>query len=157
MVGLVIPPLRERRGDIAVLTERILARLVVEHGRARRPLSSAAMSAILAHDFPGNVRELEHRLERAILLARGEAIEPLDLGDDMAAISPSSSTPIVGFEPGKSLRELLEAPEREILRQALAHCVGSRKDAAHLLGIDRTTLFNKMRRLGLMAFPARPE
>jgi len=157
VVGLVIPPLRERKGDVTVLAERILERLAVEHGRLRRPLAPAAMAAILAHDFPGNVRELEHRLERAVLLARGEAIEPGDLGDDMATIAPAASVPSVGFEPGKTLRELLDAPEREILRQALAHCAGSRKEAANSLGIDRTTLFNKMRRLGLMAFPTRPE
>ncbi|MCY2961434.1 MAG: sigma-54 dependent transcriptional regulator [Planctomycetota bacterium] len=157
VVSLELPPLRERAADLALLTERVLDRLAREHGRPRRALSAAALAACAAHRWPGNVRELEHRLERAVLLARGQEIEPLDLGEDFAPAAPIPGSNPELFQPGKNLKELLEGPEREILRQALQHCAGSRKDAAHLLGIDRTTLFNKMRRHGLMAFPARPE
>jgi len=157
VVSFVLPPLRERVADVPLLAERLLDRLAVEHGRPRRALSAAAISACAAHRWPGNVRELEHRLERAILLARGDQIEPSDLGEDFAPGAPMPAPGPALFQPGRSLKELLEAPEREILRLALEHCAGSRKDAANLLGIDRTTLFNKMRRHGLMAFPARPE
>ncbi len=157
VVSLVLPPLRERAADIALITGRLLDRLSQEHGRPRRALSAAALSACAAHAWPGNVRELEHRLERAVLLARGETIEPADLGEDFATAAPIPAAGADLFQPGRSLKELLEGPEREILRRALEHCSGSRKEAANLLGIDRTTLFNKMRRHGLMAFPARPE
>ncbi|MBL8860668.1 MAG: sigma-54-dependent Fis family transcriptional regulator [Planctomycetes bacterium] len=157
VVPLVVPPLRERAGDVPLLAERILERLAAEHGRARRPLSPAALAALLAHPFPGNVRELEHRLERAVLLAAGAAIEPADLGEDLAPLAAGAARGGALFRPGRTLKELLEEPEREILVAALEHCSGSRKEAAALLGIDRTTLFNKMRRHGLMAFPARGE
>jgi len=157
VVSLVVPPLRERAADLALITERVLDRLSLEHGRPRRALSAAALAACAAHRWPGNVRELEHRLERAVLLARGAAIEPPDLGDDFAPADPIAAPITALFQAGRSLKELLEGPERDILRQALEHCSGSRKAAADLLGIDRTTLFNKMRRHGLMAFPSRPE
>ncbi len=157
VVSLALPPLRERPLDVPPLVERVLERLAGEHNRPRRALSAAALSACVAHAWPGNVRELEHRLERAVLLAQGPQIEPEDLGADLAAAATGSSSPVPVFEAGRSLKELLEAPEREILRQALVHCGGCRKQTAALLDIDRTTLFNKMRRHGLMAFPARAE
>ncbi len=155
VVSLTLPPLRERPGDLALLAERCLDRLAREHGRERRALSAAAIAALQAHAWPGNVRELEHRLERAILLARGPQIEAEDLGSDLAAAARPGTAGI--FQPGLGLRELLEGPEREILRQALEHCGGCRKDTARMLGIDRTTLFNKMKKHGLMEFPARRE
>jgi DNA-binding NtrC family response regulator len=157
VVDFVLPPLRERPADVALIADRVLDRLAIEHGRPRRELSPDALAACVAHRWPGNVRELEHRLERAVLLAQGAAIEASDLGDDLARATPTSGADADLFQPGRSLKELLEGPEREILRSALEHCAGSRKEAARLLGIDRTTLFNKMRRHGLMAFPARPE
>ncbi len=157
VVSLELPPLRERPADVAMLAERVLARLAAEHARPERPLSARAVAACVAHAWPGNVRELEHRLERAVLLAQGQEIEPMDLGDDFVRAEPAVGAVGALFRPGRSLKELLESPEREILRLALEHCGGSRKEAARLLGIDRTTLFNKMRRHGLMAFPARPE
>ncbi len=157
VVSLVVPPLRERPTDVALLADRLLARLAVEHARQPRELSARALAACVGHAWPGNVRELEHRLERAILLAQGPKIEPGDLGDDFAHATVAGGTGGALFRPGLSLKELLEGPEREILRLALEHCCGSRKEAAQLLGIDRTTLFNKMRRHGLMAFPTRAE
>jgi DNA-binding NtrC family response regulator len=157
VVSVVVPPLRERVGDVTLLAERILDRLAAEHGRPRRALSEAALAVLARHPFPGNVRELEHRLERAVLLARGESIQPADLGDDLLDARPRGVDRASLFQPGRSLKDLLEPLEREILVAALEHCGGSRKDAAALLDIDRTTLFNKMRRHGLMALPARAE
>jgi two-component system response regulator HydG len=157
VVSLVLPPLRERPLDVPLLAERFLDRLAEEHGRPRRPLRADALAALLAHGWPGNVRELEHRLELAVLLAQGPEITPEDLGPGLAPLGagPGAVAPL--FQPGRSLKDLLEAPEREILRQALAHCRGSRTEAARALGIDRTTLHNKMRRHGLVEFPRQGE
>jgi DNA-binding NtrC family response regulator len=160
VVTFELPPLRERLSDVPLLAERFLERFAREHARARKHLSPEAVSALAAHAWPGNVRELEHSLERAVLLAPHDAIIPADLGlAPHSAKSPSlePSGPLPELAPGTTLREALEAPEREIIRQALQLCRGNRKETARMLDVNRTTLFNKMKKHNLMEFPARSE
>jgi two-component system response regulator HydG len=117
------------------------------------------------------VRELEHALERAVLLSTGDTIGAGDLGhseprleralasarraDPHAAEGSSAAgAPLggstTGFVPGIPLREALEGPERAIIAAALLHCGGNRKETARLLDVNRTTLFNKMKKYKLM-------
>jgi len=149
VVAIELPPLRERAGDIPMLAEAFVERYAAEHQRAARSLHPDAMAALCAHDWPGNVRELEHVLERAVLLAHGDSIGVVDLGADLARHAPVASP--VPIAP--SLKAALEAPERRLIEDALAACGGRRQEAARRLGINRTTLFNKMRRFGLTGFP----
>ncbi|MBK7643974.1 MAG: sigma-54-dependent Fis family transcriptional regulator [Planctomycetes bacterium] len=163
VVGLRLPPLRERAADVPLLAQHFLERFAREHGRLQRPLSPAALEQLLAHAWPGNVRELEHALERAVLLASGESIEAADLGPGLgggaAALTRTGAPP--GPEPasllplrlGLPLRKALEEPEREIIRRTLELNHGSRQDTARMLELNRATLFNKMRKYDLLSFP----
>ncbi len=151
VVSIELPPLRERAGDIPLLAQAFLERFAAEHRRNVVGFEPAAARALAAYSWPGNVRELEHVLERAVLLARGPALSLADLGAEVARAAPAAPE----HEPGapRELRAALAAPERRLIEEALAACNGCRQDAARLLGINRTTLFNKMRRHGLADFP----
>jgi DNA-binding NtrC family response regulator len=147
---LTLPPLRERRGDLPLLAARLVLKLSAEHGLEPKPLSNAALERVCAHDWPGNVRELEHVLQAALFYARGERIEPVDL--ELEGAGEAAHAASAGFRPGVQLRELMDEQERAILRAALLHCGGNKSETARMLGIDRTTLFNKLRRHGLVEF-----
>ncbi len=155
---LRLPPLRERTGDVPLLAAHTLRRLALEHGLAEKVLSPAAVSALCAHSWPGNVRELEHVLQAALFYARSTEIQAADLDSELVPSARQTGTDQQDllrhglFQPGVPLKQLLEVPEREILAAALTHNAGCRTKTARMLDIDRTTLFNKMRRHGLMEF-----
>jgi two-component system response regulator AtoC len=173
VVRLELPPLRERAGDVPLLAETFLQRYSAEHGRGPLALSPACLPVLLAWPWPGNVRELQHAIERAVLLAplhgSGAEIRPEDLGLEAPRSGAGESAP-AGIDPALApdrllseclrglfaqgraltLREALSVPEREIIRLALELCGGSRKATARMLDVNRTTLFNKMRKYGLM-------
>ena len=143
VIPVLLPPLRERRDDILPLARHFLRRTLEQGGR-RMELSDAARERLLGHPWPGNVRELENAIERATILGRGEAIEPEDLlleSSGAGSVDPALAT--------GTLQECLDACAAERVRAALAASGGRRADAARELGIDRTTLFRLMKRLGL--------
>ena len=104
------------------------------------------------------MRELEHVLQAALFYARGTEIQAADLDSELVPSARQTGTDQQDllrhglFQPGVPLKQLLEVPEREILAAALTHNAGCRTKTARMLDIDRTTLFNKMRRHGLMEF-----
>jgi len=161
VVALEVPPLRQRVSDIPLLAERFRARFTRLHGRALGPLSPAALERLCRHPWPGNVRELENVLERAVLIAHGPGLEAPDLFPEAldapaaARLAPGTALPFEGWEQGPpaALKAALEAPERFLLERALALHHGQRGATADYLGINRATLFNKMRRYGLLSFP----
>jgi DNA-binding NtrC family response regulator len=161
VVGLRLPPLRERAADVPLLAEHFLQRFAREHARPERPLSPAALARLATHAWPGNVRELEHALERAVLLAPGASIEPEDLvagmgtRADAGAAPPGDPAPLLPLRLGVALRKALEEPEREIIRRTLELNGGSRQETARMLELNRATLFNKMRKYDLLSFPHR--
>ncbi len=132
-----LPPLRERRADIPLLSRSLLARIAP--GRPRR-LSATALELLERADFPGNVRELRNILERASLLADGDVIEPEQL--------PAA---LLGGPRGEPAT-LVDA-ERQALRSALRGQAGSRRELAAQLGVSERTLYRKLRRLGLARRP----
>ncbi len=143
VIPVQLAPLRERREDIAPLARHFLARHMAEAGR-QLTLSADAEEALLAHPWPGNVRELENAIERAVVLARGTAIGPEDLlletaGATAAALPSADST----------LQSALDTAAAARIRAALEAAKGQRAEAAHILGIERTTLYRMMKRLGL--------
>jgi DNA-binding NtrC family response regulator len=137
VVELVVPPLRDRPEDVAGLARLFLA---AHDGRS---LSAAAERALLAHGWPGNVRELRNRIERAAVLAPAAVLEVADLFPDAAPTAEEMAADDL------SLAAAREAAEREHIRRVLARCEGRMQDAAKVLGVSRTTLWERMRRLGL--------
>ena len=160
---LRLPPLRDRREDIAPLAARLLARIGDELGRRGMALSAAASARLVAAPWPGNVRELRNVLERAVILADGRTIEERHLWLETAtapssaiagggaatgggaAAGGSGATAGSGRLPAVTLDEL----ERLAIEQALADCGGNRKDTAARLGIGLRTLYEKLKRYGL--------
>ena len=144
VIPVTLAPLRERRDDILPLVAFFLERHARESGRRRVP-SAEAERAILEHGWPGNVRELENVIERAVILARGDTITPEDLLLEQTIESKRAAAP----EPGGTLQEYLDRAASDRIRAALAAAGGQRVEAARALGVDRTTLYRTMRRLGL--------
>lgn len=147
VVAVEVPPLRARGDDVTWLAERFLGGLSEEFEHCPTGLSELAASAIRNHSWPGNVRELRNRLERAALLAMGPWIMPGDLFPERAA-ECISQTSLDLVEPLETARD--EAERRHIAR-ALEATNGAIIPAAKLLQISRTTLWEKMRRLGVEA------
>jgi len=155
VVAIEIPPLRERPMDTELLAKTFLQRFGEEHQRESLTFSDEARTRILEYRWPGNVRELENSIERAVLLGKGEQIEAEDLGLEQS--EPGSRTPTklhLTAEPGP-LKKALEEPERSIILRTLELTRGNRTDTARMLEINRTTLFNKMRKYDLLDFPSR--
>jgi DNA-binding NtrC family response regulator len=150
VVTIEMPRLRERPADIPWLARLFLQRFATEHARNLHGFSAAAMSALVQAPWPGNVRQLENVVERAVVLAPGPEIGLDDLPGALlrppAAESPGA--PAAGASP-RPLKEALADPERRFIVDALQHCGGNRERAARLLGINRSTLFHKMRKYGI--------
>jgi two-component system response regulator AtoC len=136
VIRLEVPPLRERREDIPRLSGFFVEKLNRERGRKIRGIEAEALGRLQSYGFPGNVRELENRIERAYILCSGEYIAARDLGEPF-------STPARQARRG-SLRDA----EREIIERALEKNAGNLTRAAAELGISRRTLFNKRKEMG---------
>ncbi len=159
VVNIVLPSLRERAGDIPLLVDHFLRESAETCGREVDGFDSEAMAALQVYAWPGNIRQLENVVERAVLLARGSRLTIEDLPPELtgranhqfASFSTSgNSTPVsIGDVNGKTLREALEGPERQIILQALRSNGWNRAATAETLDINRTTLYKKMKRLGL--------
>jgi DNA-binding NtrC family response regulator len=148
VVAIHLPPLRERTGDIPLLADHFLRHYAEENGKYLESIDETTLDILYHHPWPGNVRELENVVERAVVLTRNARIMPEDLPDRLRGETPeraaSSDQPIV------PLKRALEAPERRIIEQALKFTGGNRQQTAALLEINRTTLFNKMKKFGLL-------
>ena len=141
VITVEIPPLRRRPEDLPWLAERLLAEAVARFGLGPRHLAPAALAALADHDWPGNVRELRNRIERAAALADGPEIAPADLFPEQRLAPEPGSQPLLGAA--------LEGATRAAIADALQRAGGNRAEAARLLGISRTTLWKRMRELGL--------
>jgi DNA-binding NtrC family response regulator len=135
-----VPPLRERREDIAPLAARFIASYAEQNGRAVEGLSSEAMAALERYEWPGNVRELRNAIERAVVLARGTVIELSDLPQRL-------QRPVVVIERGRfGPVEPLDEIERKAIMGALESFANNKTHAARALGITERTLRNKLKR-----------
>lgn len=145
VINIDLPPLRERIGDIPLLSEHFLARVCEETGKRVDGFSEEAMSVLQGYHWPGNVRELQNVVERAVLLGKNSRVTPEDLPRDLAISAPVASRATTG----RTLKQALEGPERQIILETLQHHNWNRNATASQLGINRTTLYKKMKRLGL--------
>jgi NtrC-family two-component system response regulator AlgB len=139
VVGIRLPPLRERREDLPALIDHVLATLCVRHRRGALQLCPEARAALVTYLWPGNVRELLNALERAVVLSRGDTIRIEDLPDRLAAPAPPFTAPAA--DPSLSLDEI----ERRHIQQVLADAA-TLEEAAARLGINATTLWRKRKR-----------
>ena len=157
VIEIKMPALREFREDIPEMAEAILARLARQNGRPAY-LTGEAVKQLLAYDFPGNVRELENVLERALALATGEAIDADDLRltpllADSGTRSGTSPGEVRGKSEsslGMSLQEYLDGAEREAILMALAQARNNRTAAAKLLGVTFRSLRYRLQRLNIV-------
>jgi DNA-binding NtrC family response regulator len=138
-----VPPLRERLDDIPWLIGLFLDRF---KGGAAKQASAQAVDAALMHPWPGNVRELRNRMERAVALSRTDWIMPADLFPEKTA--SAREEPTDPSRPFATLSEARDDAERRQIEKALKETSGHMIEAARLLGVSRTTLWEKMRRLG---------
>ena len=137
VVSLHLPPLRERREDIPPLVESFIRKFSAAMNRPETPrVAPEAMDLLLRHDWPGNVRELENAVERALVVGRGPEIKLADFSFPwQSAGTPNGRT--------------LENVERSHIEQIWSESGGNHSQAARILGIDRTTLYKKLKRYGL--------
>ena len=137
-ISLHVPPLRDRRADLPLLVAHLLAK----HAPGARPeIALDAWRALAAHPFPGNVRELDHAIHHAVVLARGGTILAEHFPDDVLI----ASSPAAPARRVKPLAAMLKDAERTHLLEALAMTDGRRARAAELLGISRKNLWEKLR------------
>ncbi len=146
VVTIQIPPLRERREDIPPLLDHFLGKFAAKNRREVSGLTAAARDALLRYDYPGNVRELENLVERAVLLCRGGVI---DLEDLPVAARPGERSAAAAPEEPRSLPDLVDSIERQAIRAALLRHDGVQTRAAQELGISERVLRYKMKKLGL--------
>jgi DNA-binding NtrC family response regulator len=143
VVNLALPPLRERRDDIPLLAFYFLRKFALAMGKAVSDIAPDAMRFLGRYDYPGNVRELANLIERGVALARGSLLELGHLPESLRVLSVRVTT------PGNGALGTLEKNEAAYIAQVLAHTGGNRNQAAEILGIDRVSLWRRMKRHGL--------
>jgi len=147
VIPIELPPLRERRDDIPILVKHFLDKYAPG---STVHMSQGAMRALMAYQWPGNVRQLENAVERAVALGAGrQEIDIADMPPEVQATPQSISAPFVDFpDDGIDLPAYLTSIERDLIQRALDRTRGNRNKAADLLRIKRTTLVEKLRRIG---------
>jgi DNA-binding NtrC family response regulator len=150
VVSLHLPPLRERIGDIPLLAEHFLRKYAEENGKKIEGVGDDTMEVLSRYSWPGNVRELENVIERAVVLTREERITPPDLPPNIIGEGDGVIQAVTASDEIRPLKAALEEPERLIIENALRKMDGSRQKTAEALDINRTTLFNKMKKYELL-------
>ena len=146
VLQVYLPALRERVGDIRLLAEHFFEMYARKYSKGLKGISAQATKVLERYPWPGNVRELENVIERAVILARG----PYLTTENFPPAVVEAKAPTHAYKGVLPLGKALEEPEKRIIQNALEQCTWSRKKAADLLQINRTTLFKKMRRYGLL-------
>jgi len=150
VVNIELPPLRERIGDICLLAEHFLAKYLDGSNRRIEGFAPETLELMQRYSWPGNVRELENCVERAVVLCRKSIITPDDLPpnllQNLSAPAGAMSAPI----SGTTLAKALEGPEKQIILASLHAHNGNRQATAADLDINRTTLYKKMKKYGLL-------
>ena len=142
-----IPPLRERKEDIPPLVAAFLKRFATELGKPEPEIAPEAFQKLLDYAWPGNVRELQNAMEYAVVLARKDKISVKELPAEVQL--PAALQQRERNNNGGTRVQNLDDMERNAIIQALAQCHGNKKKAAQMLGIQRPTLYNKMKRYAI--------
>jgi two-component system response regulator HydG len=139
VIPIRLPALRERADDIPILAAHFVRIYAEKNRKEIRGITNDALEALSAHRWPGNIRELENTMERAVVLCRGESIGIVDLPPHMQPDGPGRTRKMV-FTIGTPLREI----EDVVIRQTLKHTGGDKKLAARLLGIAARTIYRRL-------------
>lgn len=145
-ITIHVPPLRDRSEDIQLLTEHFLHMYAQKYDRQIAGVSQAAYQRLFGHTWPGNVREVQNVIERAVLLAKGNRVEPVDLPFDNGSLPEGSSTGTAWDVPPNMT---LEDIERLVIEKTLQRTGGNKQAAANLLGIYRPRLYSKIRKYNI--------
>ena len=148
VVAVHMPPIRERVSDVPLLTEHFLRRFAKENGKRIDGVSAETADLLARYPWPGNVREIENCIERAVVLTRNTTLTPDDLPQQLR--QGAEDAPARESADVVPLKSWLEDPERRYIEHALRVNGGNRQDTAKALDINRTTLYNKMRKYGLL-------
>jgi two-component system response regulator PilR (NtrC family) len=148
VIEIPLPPLRERKDDIALLVDHFIEKYARELGKDVKGMSDEALAKLLAYRFPGNVRELENVIERAAALTRGPVIQLESLPRSVLEREEPEPTPRIPRE-GVDLDRLMEEYERSLILEALRPAGGVKKKAAKLLGISFRSLRYRLEKLGI--------
>jgi transcriptional regulator with PAS, ATPase and Fis domain len=146
VINIELPSLRERPSDIPVLANHFLQQVCEDSGKEVAGYTQEAIDHMQRYRWPGNVRELQNVIERAVLLGKSELIGFEDLSTTITTSSAAMTMPVT---TGRTLKEALAGPERQIILEVLESNGWNRNLTADALGINRTTLYKKMKRLGL--------
>ncbi|HET9262244.1 MAG TPA: sigma-54 dependent transcriptional regulator [Vicinamibacterales bacterium] len=149
VIPVKLPPLRERREDIPLLVQHFIQRLSADSGRPPVKVSQEAMRRLMAHPWPGNVRQLENAVERGVAFTQGRGqIDLLDLSPDVQdEASPTNGGELSLPEEGIDFETYISGIELSLIRRSLERTQGNKRQAARLLKLKRTTLIEKLKRL----------
>ncbi len=141
VIAVHLPPLRERKADIELLCDHFIRKYAQKNNKKIGAVSPEVKKLFMNYNWPGNIRELENAIEGAVIMAKTEVINAWDIPNaaQFSHVEPKATK-------GKSLKKVLETPERELLLTVLEECSWNRNRAAAALGINRTTLYNKMKK-----------
>ena len=146
IIAIELPPLRERKEDIPLLAEDLIRKHAKRINKKIEGISQEALEILMRYDWPGNIRELENVIERAIILSKNKSIVPEDLPDFLNDLEEKLAENPDNFK----LKDALRTPEKELIVRALKSVKWNRNEAARVLDINRTTLYKKMVQYGLL-------
>jgi len=148
VINIELPALRDRSSDIPTLAQHFLKKICDEESKQIEGFDQQALAAMQQYNWPGNVRELQNIVERAVLLGKGPHLNVQDLPSHINAFASNQVT-VAPRNGRQTLKEALEGPERQIILQCLRENNWNRNATADQLGVNRTTLYKKMKKLGL--------
>ncbi len=144
VIAIDVPPLRERKEDIDLLVQHFIGKCNKICGKNIKRISGEVRRMFMEYNWPGNIRELENAIEGAVIMAKTDVINKWDI-PNAEKFSAEAITP----PTGKPLKQILEQPERNLIISVLNDCNWNRNKAAATLGVNRTTLYNKMKKLSI--------
>jgi DNA-binding NtrC family response regulator len=149
VIPVKLPPLRDRREDIPLLVQHFLQKLAAESGRSAVTISQDALRRLMAYHWPGNIRQLENAIERALAFSQGRSqIDVQDLTSDIQDQAAATDSAEVWFpDDGLDFARYIETIELALIRRSLERTQGNKRQAAKLLNLKRTTLIEKLKRL----------
>ena len=155
VISINIPPLRERKEDLQLLVDHFVDLYSKENHKKIKGVSPDALQAMMNYSWPGNIRELENIIERAVILDTDNVIKPADLPDiitngNVLLNVESNQNIITKFT--STLKDILQEPEKVHILRVLKEVGGNKKKAARKLGVNRTTLYNKLRKYSITTF-----
>jgi len=147
VIPMLVPPLRERSGDIPLLVHHFLQQHCQKKEIPLKTMARNALEILLHYEWPGNVRELENVIERLVILVETDEIQVEDLPQRMRRQEAASAHPLMEIgEEGIDLKKILDDLENHLILEALKKSGGVKNKAAGLLGLNRTTLIEKLKK-----------